>query len=194
LSDKDVNAFRDRLCREAERLFAAHGPHAVTMRQLAAALGVSAMTPYSYFTDKDAILAAVRAAAFTRFAEALEAARASAAGDALAAAAAVGNAYVHFALHERAAYTLMFDLVQPTEAAHPALEAAATRARATMTAYVEDLIAAGLLRGDPVLIGHVFWASMHGVIMLELAGKLAPGVDPGVLRAQAFAALFRGLG
>ena len=47
--------------RRAERLFAEHGVEAVTMRQLAAALGVSPMTPYRYFKDKDAILAAVRA-------------------------------------------------------------------------------------------------------------------------------------
>ena len=44
------------------------------MRQLAAELGVSPMTPYRYFADKDAILAAVRARAFNRHAEALEAA------------------------------------------------------------------------------------------------------------------------
>ena len=43
------------------------------MRQLAAELGVSPMTPYRYFEDKDAILAAVRATAFNRLAEALEA-------------------------------------------------------------------------------------------------------------------------
>ena len=42
------------------------------MRQLAAELGVSPMTPYRYFEDKDAILAAVRTRAFDRFAEALE--------------------------------------------------------------------------------------------------------------------------
>ena len=42
------------------------------MRQLAAELGVSPMTPYRYFEDKDDILAAVRANGFNRFAEALE--------------------------------------------------------------------------------------------------------------------------
>ncbi len=41
------------------------------MRQLAAELGCSPMTPYRYFKDKDEILAAVRAAAFDRFSEAL---------------------------------------------------------------------------------------------------------------------------
>ena len=50
------------------------------MRQLAAELGVSPMTPYRYFEDKDDILAAVRANGFNRFAEALETARDGAGG------------------------------------------------------------------------------------------------------------------
>ena len=42
------------------------------MRALAEDLGCSAMTPYRYFHDKQEILAAVRAAAFDRFADAME--------------------------------------------------------------------------------------------------------------------------
>ena len=72
LSPEDIADFQDRLCDAAERLFAESGPDAVTIRQLATDVGVSAMTPYRYFKDKDAILAAVRARAFDRHAEALE--------------------------------------------------------------------------------------------------------------------------
>ena len=39
LSESDVADFRDRLCEVAEQLFAEKGPEAVTMRQLASALG-----------------------------------------------------------------------------------------------------------------------------------------------------------
>src|SRR5690349_24858102 len=112
LTDTDVADFRERLCAAAERLFAEKGPDAVTMRQLAAELGVSPMTPYRYFQDKEDILAAVRANAFNRFAEALEAARATP-GDAGARSAAVGEAYVTFALENPHSYKLMFDLNQP---------------------------------------------------------------------------------
>src|ERR1700756_5228072 len=77
LSETDVTDFRDRLCEVAERLFAEKGPDAVTMRQLATELGVSPMTPYRYFQDKEDILAAVRANGFNRFAEALETGRAA---------------------------------------------------------------------------------------------------------------------
>src|SRR5271154_6542285 len=114
LSSTEVENFRDRLCDVAAGLFATRGREGFTMRELASELGVSAMTPYRYFRDKDEILAAVRARAFDRFADALEAAVATP-GPAAVKAGAVGDAYVKFALGEPASYRLMFDLSQPDE-------------------------------------------------------------------------------
>ncbi len=193
LSSEDVEAFRGRLCEAAEKLFAEHGIEAVTMRELAQVLGVSPMTPYRYFKDKDAILAAVRAAAFTRFAARLEAAIAQPA-DPLHSSRSAGQAYVDFALSEPRAYRLMFDLSQPTEGDYPDLSAAIVRARRTMTVHVEAMIQAGLLVGDAELIGHMFWAVLHGVLMLQLTDKLAPTIDPARLRSLVFHTLSKGLG
>jgi AcrR family transcriptional regulator len=193
LSSEDVEAFRHRLCVAAEGLFAERGIEAVTMRELAQALGVSPMTPYRYFKDKDAILAAVRAAAFARFAGALEAAMAEPT-DPLRRSRQAGEAYVAFALAEPQAYRLMFDLSQPTEGDYPQLQAAIVRARRTMTVHVEAMIAAGLLDGDAELIGHMFWSVLHGVLMLQLTNKLAPSIDPAKLRALVYSTLVKGLG
>lgn len=49
-----------------------HGISGVTMRQISQRLGVSQTTPYKYFSNKEDILAAVRAAAFRRFSDRLE--------------------------------------------------------------------------------------------------------------------------
>src|SRR5471030_1678940 len=105
LSETDVADFRDRLCEAAEKLFAEKGPDAVTMRQLAAELGVSPMTPYRYFRDKDDILAAARASGFDRFAAALEAAY-DTSEDPIQRAQNVGEAYLRFAFNNPAAYRL----------------------------------------------------------------------------------------
>jgi AcrR family transcriptional regulator len=191
LSQTDVDEFRHRLCAAAERLFAERGPEAVTMRQLAAELGVSPMTPYRYFLDKDDILAAVRTNGFNDFAEALEKAHGSA-QDALSRSKAVGEAYVDFAFERPHTYKLMFDLNQPQEARYPHLVRAGERARATMSAHVKALIADGLLSGDPLKIGAMFWAAAHGAIVLELAGKLPPGAARELHRDMG-AALTRGL-
>jgi AcrR family transcriptional regulator len=174
LSETDVADFRERLCGAAEKLFAERGPDAVTMRQLAAELGVSPMTPYRYFHDKDDILAAIRTNGFNRFAEALEKARDSAEG-ARAKGKAVGEAYVTFALEHPHAYKLMFDLNQPHIEKYPELVTAGRRAHETMTGYVNDAFAEGIMSGDAEQIGLMFWASVHGAVVLELAGMLPPG-------------------
>lgn len=191
LSSTDLADFREKLISVASKIFAEKGREGFTMREVAGAVGVSAMTPYRYFTDKEEILAAVRAAAFDRFADALESAFASA-GDPERRGSAVGQAYVRFAFSEPAAYKLMFDMTQPEETTYPELAKATTRARRTMTDYVRGLVDAGLLEGDPVLIGHVFWASLHGAVVLQLAGKLDAECDFDTIIHESFRALIAG--
>ncbi|MFL9917263.1 TetR/AcrR family transcriptional regulator [Paraburkholderia fungorum] len=168
LSSDDIQQFREAMRRVAENAFATRGAQGVTMRELAKELGCSAMTPYRYFRDKDEILAMVRAAAFNRFAARLEAvAKQAPATD----HSAVSDAYVAFALDEPHAYRLMFDLTQP-EAAYPELTAASQRAWQLLGVHFEQLVAAGILEGDPQLIGYAYWASLHGFTMLTLANQL----------------------
>ncbi len=191
LSPTEVAAFRARLCAVAERLFAERGPAAVTMRELARELGVSAMTPYRYFRDKEEILAAVRAAAFDRFAEALETA-ATVDGNAAVRADAVGRAYLDFAFGQPNAYKLMFDFNQPDDGRFPDLNRAGHRARRTMSGYMEQLVAGGFLAGDPAMLGQIFWAMVHGLIVLQLAGKLDPRPDFATLHQTAMRLLAQG--
>ena len=193
LTDEDVAKFRDRLCDVAEHLFAEHGAEAVTIRQLAGALGVSAMTPYRYFKDKDAILAAVRARAFDRHAEALEAARRAPDLDPARRAETIGRAYVRFALENPEAYKLMFDIRQSGEEAYPELVAAGERSRRMMTRHLEEMAAAGVLKQDPRLVGHMFWAALHGPIMLSFSGMLEGAYDIGLLSDSLMEALGRGV-
>jgi len=182
-------AVRERLCDAAAKLFVEEGEAALSMRRLAAEVGCSAMAPYRYFADKQALIAAIRTAAFNRLADALD----GVAADGRHRAADIGDAYVRFARENPAAYKLMFDLAQPDEAAYPELSAAAGRGREAMAGYVRELVEAGVLVGDPVALGYVFWAAIHGLIVLDLAGRLP--ADPGfeTLRRTVLGALMRGL-
>lgn len=185
LRPSEVEQFRDRLCDVAARLFAEKGADGFTLRQLAGVMGVSPMTPYRYFKDKDDILAAVRTRAFDMFSEELERAYANGATP-VDRSNAVGMAYEHFARTHAQAYKLMFDVSQPHEESYPELVRAGARARRTLTQHLEDLIGAGIIKGDPVLIGTVVWAALHGALMLELAGKLPPGYDFARIRNEIF--------
>jgi AcrR family transcriptional regulator len=55
LTTEEVDAFRARAVDAAMGLFADRGYRGVTLRSLAEVLGVSAMTPYRYFENKEAL-------------------------------------------------------------------------------------------------------------------------------------------
>jgi len=186
LSAADIEAFRERLCDVAEEKFAAHGIDGVTLRDLATAMGVSPMTPYRYFKDKDAILAAVRTRAFNRFAEAMEksegAMRKKGGGQ-------PGEPYLDWALKNPSAYRMIFDTSQPTSFDYPDLVAAMKRARETMTAGWKVLREQGRFKGDVDLAGHLHWSAMHGAVMLELTGLLKKPLDARAIARRAIAAI-----
>ena len=122
LTDQDIADFRTELCKVATERFARHGYEGVTMRQLAEALGCSPKTPYRYFKDKADILATVRAQAFGKFADTLEAAAKGPASDR---GRRTTEAYLNFALKNPHAYRIMFDLEAPIDEKHPELGPAA---------------------------------------------------------------------
>jgi len=177
LTEQDIADFRTELCKVATERFARFGYEGVTMRQLAEALGCSPKTPYRYFKDKADILATVRAEAFAKFADALEAAVANAPEDPVARAQRVGEAYHQFAMANPHAYRIMFDIDAPIDDSHPDLGPQARRAAAHITRTAEQLAKAGLIDVDPTLFGWSMWAATHGLVMLRQAGMLEHAPD-----------------
>src|SRR5476651_1394219 len=182
LTDKDIAAFRAELCKVATERFARHGYEGVTMRQLAEALGCSPKTPYRYFKDKADILATVRAEAFTKFADALE--KAAATAPPAERGRRTSEAYLAFALKNPHAYRIMFDIDAPLDESHPELGPASERAARYITRGAEELAKAGAIDVDPQLFGWSMWAALHGVVMLHQSGMLAHG--PGHKALAAF--------
>lgn len=176
LTETDIAGFRERLCELATRIYVERGPENFNMRLLASELGVSAMTPYRYFKDKDEIMSAMRARAFNRFADQLERALETP-GTPPEKSSAVGRAYIRFALEEQTCFRLMFDFAEARGNPVPELAAAEVRAKATMTNHVRMMVKEGYFNGDPDLIGHVLWAGLHGVVVLHLSGKLYGDID-----------------
>lgn len=172
LQPADIAVVRDRLATAATRLFARHGYEAVTMRAVAAELGMSAMTPYRYLGGKDELVALVRAQAFRRFADALDAAGAGA-REPIARLMRLKAGYVGFAQAEPDAYRIMFELRAPPDGHRfPELAAASRRAFGCLLDAVTAAIAAGALTGEPMAVAQLLWASTHGLVALYLAGHL----------------------
>jgi AcrR family transcriptional regulator len=177
LTETQINESRDRIVRVAERQAVELGMERVSMHSIARALGWSATALYRYFENKDAILAAARTAAFDRLSDRLEAAM-EGPGDIWSRSREVGNAYVDFAFENPEAYRLIFELSQPDAGPYPELDAANARGRMNMIRYVETMVSEGKLDAEPELLAYTFWAALHGVISLQMAGKLSNGGPP----------------
>jgi AcrR family transcriptional regulator len=188
LSEQDAEAFRERICQAAARLFVEEGPAAVSMRRIAAELGCGTMTPYRYFASKEQIVTAVRTRGMHRFSEALERAL-DTPGDGRTRSRAVRDAYIAFARRETATYRLMFEYPEPRRD-DPAYREAHARMWRTIAAHVEVLVAEGAVEADAPLLGHQIWAALHGAVMLEIAGLLPEGFDAASLHTRTAGTLF----
>lgn len=173
LSTEDRAAFRRSMREVATKRFAAHGERGVTMRGLADDLGVSPMTAYRYFADKDEIFDMVRAAAVETFVASQEQAFA-AERDPIKRLRVLAHAYVDHALAEPDQYRVMFQLEQPERSSAQAAELAALERRSwlPMRTTVGEAVDSGALQGDPDELAHLCWATLHGLVSLHLASKL----------------------
>jgi AcrR family transcriptional regulator len=172
LTEAEIDDFRLRLCQEAERQCLQDGVDAVSMRSLAKGLGCSATTPYTYFENKDEIIAEVRAALLNRVCALLEEIAERGLGAAEWARVHT-KAFIDFAFKEPHAYRLIYDLDLPNVDKYPTLALANARSVRIRTAYVRQLIAEGYLKGDATSLGYVYFAAVHGLIVLRMTGRPA---------------------
>ena len=174
LTVEELHAFRGRAVSAATGLFAERGYRGVTLRSLAKELGVSPMTPYRYFENKEELFAMVRTEAFRRFADAQRDAVAEI-DDPEDALRMLGRAYVSFALDEPDAYHIMFELLQAPAGTYPELEAEQARAFSFLHDAAQQGGEAGLSEVESLRRAHYLWAQIHGLVSLHLAGKLVMG-------------------
>jgi AcrR family transcriptional regulator len=174
LTAEELGAFRGRAVAAAAKLFAEQGYAGLTLRSLAKALGVSPMTPYRYFENKEELLARVRTEALRRFAD-LQRDAVAGIDDPEQALRTLGRVYVRFALDEPDAYHTIFDSLQAQSGNYPELESEQARAFSYLQAAVTAAVAAGLMQGEPLQRAHLLWAQVHGLVSLHLAGKLVMG-------------------
>ncbi len=160
-----------RLVDEGARLLVEEGPAGLSLRKVAAAAGVSTMPVYTLFGDKRGLLLAMHREAFKRLGEALRAVPMG--DDPLAYLGLLGQAYREAALRSPNLYGLMFGHevagVEPDEQGRTAAEAAY---RPLVDAVAWCQREKVFVSGDPDRIALHLWAVSHGMLSLELNGKL----------------------
>jgi AcrR family transcriptional regulator len=146
---------------EAER----GGPEAISIKALAAKLGVSQPAPYRHFADREALLEAVTAEAFRQFNAVLR--ESSGKPSKQSKLSRLAQAALAFGLRRNGIYRLMF--ASRTMACSPKGGELHHAAMETFGLLLEALEApaVGFLRERQAL---KIWAALHGVIMLAEQG------------------------
>lgn len=161
---------REKILREAIRLYADVGYQGFTMRRLAARIGYTAAAVYVYYKDKDELLIEVINNGYEQF----RAAFSPRGANALERLQSIGQAYLDFAFRNPELYKLMFmhrpnflfDLtpervVQRTEV----LRMVDSELRGVMAG-------AGLQGSTSQDVAEIFWSLAHGLVSLALTVPL----------------------
>jgi AcrR family transcriptional regulator len=160
------------LVQEAVRTIQARGVDALTLRAVGQRLGVSRTALYRHFADKTALLAAVAAEGFRQLRLDLTSAWERHHGG-REGFAAMGTAYVRFALAHPSHYRVMFGASLDARHEDAAL---AAEGGAAFQVLVDAILAqqrAGVVRlDDPLPIARFVWATVHGVAMLGIDGRV----------------------
>jgi AcrR family transcriptional regulator len=171
------DALAVRLVDEAGRILAAEGVAALTLRKVATRSGTSTMAVYTRFGDKDGLLAAMHNEGFARLGAAMARARHDG-DDALTALSRLGLAYREAALANPHLYNLMFGGAVPGFTPDPASQEAADATFQPLVRAVQRCLDDGVLTGaDAQRIATYLWAVSHGVVSLEISGKLDGDAD-----------------
>jgi len=162
---------RRAILRVTEQILARHGEAGLSIREVCARTGVTAPTVYHHFGDKDGLVAEVVDACFAEFDRALAAGPVPL--DPVTALGWSFDRYVAYGAAHPAHYRLLFQ----RKPSRPIPSAMASYARLErMVRAVEE---AGRLRVPVDEAAPAFWAAVHGVTSLVIAGflaKHAPGV------------------
>ena len=154
---------RETLLDAALRLLEERGPGALRVRDVAAATGKSTMGVYTHFGSKQGLLEQLYLHGFQRLEDRLNSVPSDAHGRQQLLAFAV--AYRAFALDNDALYGLMFERATPDFVPSDASRLAGL---ATFQMLATRLADRRPDFTDPAADAHLIWATMHGLVTIEL--------------------------
>ena len=157
---------RAALVAEGLKLVESAGAEAISLREVARAVGVSATSVYRHFPDKRALMTALAQEGVRRLGEAQQAA-ALGAGGGTDAFSAVGCAYVRFALANPGLFRLTFT--------YPGIDVGDPTSDAAASLLHDHALA--LAHGDQRqarIVALRAWALVHGLALLMLDGRVPP--------------------
>ncbi|MBI5069307.1 MAG: TetR/AcrR family transcriptional regulator [Deltaproteobacteria bacterium] len=170
---------RHALVEAAVKLIAERGAEGFSLREAGRLVGVSPTAAYRHFADKSALLGAVASDGFSRLAAAMEKGMARAPGAAggperaVARMAALGEAYVDFALRHPSHFRIMFGpWLRETECV-PGVGPSGKDPFQLLVETLDEAAAAGVIPAEARAGAEVVaWSTVHGFAALVVDGTL----------------------
>ena len=157
---------RETLLEAALRLLEERGPGALRIRDLSDAVGKSTMGVYTHFGSKQGLLEQLYLHGFSRLEAGLK--TVPSAGDGRQELLAFALAYREFALDNEALYGLMFERGTPDFIPSDDSRMAGLTTFEMLAKRIADW-QPGL--ADPAPTAHLVWATMHGLVSIELTHR-----------------------
>ncbi|MDG4769502.1 TetR/AcrR family transcriptional regulator [Solwaraspora sp. WMMD792] len=180
-------ALRDALLAGARELLAERGAEGFSLNELARRVGVSSAAPYRHFTDREALLSALRDEGYDAFGAAQRAAAAQATDPADRIIRLVA-AYLRFAEENSAIFGMMFRYWSWAEVRPDTF---APLVDAVTEAQEASFLPAGQ---SATALARTIWCTVHGLTTLRLTGglkKLGLDAPSDQLIRDTFAAILR---
>lgn len=160
-----------------------YGPDQLSLRAVAAEIGVSPSASYHYFRDKDALVSAIGNVLFDQLATMQEKAIAKVKGKGASAAIrkfeAMGNAYFAWATSEPNLYRLIFGGYCEID-----MKEHDSKAWNLLRDGLDELVSVGVLdktsrKGGELIV----WSAVHGASSLAIEGLMSASEFPIVLKS-----------
>jgi len=188
--EREKSETRDKILDAARELFVTEGYEGVSMRRVAEKIEYSPTAIYVYFADKNELFHELTRQDFARLQEVMKSAEMPT--DPIERLRQIGRRYVEFGVRYPHHYVFMFMTAHPEH--EPYEEDREIMGNPEVDAYallkwaVEEAIKAGCFREevqDAELVSQTLWASVHGVISLDIAKCKDPWVEWRPMRDRA---------
>jgi AcrR family transcriptional regulator len=180
--EREKSETRDKILDAARELFVTEGYEGVSMRRVAEKIEYSPTAIYVYFADKNELFHELCRQDFARLQEVMQSREMSA--DPIERLRQIGRSYIQFGVRFPNHYVFMFMTPhlpqEPDEEDREIMGNPEKDAYAMLKAAVQEAINAGCFRNevqDAELVSQTLWASVHGVISLNIAKCKDPWVE-----------------
>jgi AcrR family transcriptional regulator len=165
---------KNSLIRAGVDILAEDGIAGLSLRKVAQKAGVSHNAPYSHFTDKQALIAAISTEGYRTLYEQLSAVRSQFADDPKRQLYEAGFTYLHFAQTKPAHFKVTFSHLVERENDYPDLVEISGNCLNELIEIVRAGQNCGYLRPAPVeALAVAVWSAVHGFTSLLIEGQVS---------------------